>query len=220
MEITLDEDIEISNIENYQYQNNYNYENNQYDDKYDDENYQCDNKNYQYDYKNYQYYYENYQYDYEYDNQSKENATNYINEMLITEHEFSEDLLDENEIYNQINWDSTHAIQLIYHANYKQDNKTIRDIYNCKLYKEILEEELLPNDLTIVFFASLDGYQIFEQQCDNCWVILMINNNLSPEICVKKKLLVVAIISGPKQTKNFNTFIHSLVNKLKQLEGN
>ncbi|CAG8722618.1 11118_t:CDS:1, partial [Dentiscutata erythropus] len=42
--------------------------------------------------------------------------------------------------------DPTHAIQLRYRANYKQDNETIRDIYDSKLYKEILEEELLPDD--------------------------------------------------------------------------
>ncbi|CAG8762768.1 15922_t:CDS:2, partial [Gigaspora rosea] len=111
MEITIDENIKISDIENYQYQDNYD-EDNQYDDKYDNDQYddEYDNDNYQYDYENYQYnneYYqydnENYQYD-KYNDQLEENATNYVNEMLITENEFSEDLLDENEIYDQINW--------------------------------------------------------------------------------------------------------------------
>ncbi|CAG8819717.1 24999_t:CDS:2, partial [Gigaspora rosea] len=115
--------------------------------------------------------------------------------------------------------DPTRAIQLRCRANYKQDNETIRDIYDGKLYKEILEEGLLSDDCDIVFSASLDGYQIFEQQHDDCWVILMINNNLSPEIRVKKEnLLVIAIIPGPKQPKIFNTFMRPLINELKQLE--
>ncbi|CAG8854910.1 42574_t:CDS:2, partial [Gigaspora margarita] len=98
-------------------------------------------------------------------------------------------------------------------------NETIRDIYDGKLYKEILEEGLLSDNRDIVFSASLDRYQIFEQQRDDCWVILMINNNLLPEIRVKKEnLLVVAIIPGPKQPKNFNTFMRPLINELKQLE--
>ncbi|CAG8820865.1 8423_t:CDS:1, partial [Racocetra fulgida] len=45
--------------------------------------------------------------------------------------------------------DPTCANQLRYRANYKQDNETIRDIYNGKLYKEILEEGLLPDDRDI-----------------------------------------------------------------------
>ncbi|CAG8604083.1 11357_t:CDS:2 [Racocetra fulgida] len=94
MEITIDENIEISDIENYQYQDNSNDENNQYNDKYD-------NKNYQYDYENYQYNNENYQYDNEYDDQLEEN---YVNELLITENKFSEDLLNENENFDQLNW--------------------------------------------------------------------------------------------------------------------
>ncbi|CAG8816535.1 5151_t:CDS:2, partial [Gigaspora margarita] len=168
MEITLDKDIEISNIENYQYQNNYDYENNQYDDKYDNENYQCDNKNYQYDYKNYQYDYENYQYDFEYDNQSKKNATNFINEMLITEHEFSEDFLDKNEIYNQINWDSNYlspeiiqALQLLY---LKIKNSAISNNF----YENVLKIFKCSNATFTVEFIEDTRYQICsESQYDN-----------------------------------------------------
>ncbi|RIB14149.1 hypothetical protein C2G38_2195935 [Gigaspora rosea] len=77
------------------------YDNNNY--QYDYENYQYNNEHYQYDSESYQYYNKNYQYDNEYNNQLEENATNYVNKILITENKFSKDLLDENEIYNQIN---------------------------------------------------------------------------------------------------------------------
>ncbi|CAG8734067.1 10610_t:CDS:1, partial [Dentiscutata erythropus] len=48
MEITIDKNLEISDIENYQYQDNYSDKNNQYDVKYDNENYQYNNENNQY----------------------------------------------------------------------------------------------------------------------------------------------------------------------------
>lgn len=48
----------------------------------------------------------------------------------------------------------------------------------------------------------------------------MINANLCPEKCVKKyNLLVTAIISDPKEPKNFNSFMHPIVCELKELES-
>src|SRR5947209_20400041 len=108
--------------------------------------------------------------------------------------------------------DSTCAKQLMYWANYLNDPEKLSDIYDEELYKEIVNEELLPDSRDIVFSISLDGYQIFRQQRDNCWVILMINQNLPLEACVKKEnLLVIAVIPGLKQPKNFNSFLHSLL---------
>ena len=116
--------------------------------------------------------------------------------------------------------DRTRSKQLMYWANYLNDPEKLGDIYDGELYKEIVNEGLLPDSRDIVFSISLDGYQIFRQQRDDCWVILVINHNLPPEVRVKKEnLLIVAVIPGPKQPKDFNSFLQPLVDELKLLEG-
>jgi hypothetical protein len=68
--------------------------------------------------------------------------------------------------------------------------------------------------------ASTDGYQIFHQKRDDCWVILFINANLPPNMRVQQEnLMISALIPGPKAPKNFNSFLHPLVNELKLLQG-
>jgi hypothetical protein len=68
--------------------------------------------------------------------------------------------------------------------------------------------------------ASTDGYQIFRQKRDDCWVILFINANLPPDMRVQKEnLMITALIPGPKAPKNFNSFLQPLVDELKQLQG-
>ena len=48
----------------------------------------------------------------------------------------------------------------------------------------------------------------------------MINNNLDPSIRVKKEnLLIPFLISGPKQPKEFNTFLRPFINEMKELES-
>lgn len=63
--------------------------------------------------------------------------------------------------------------------------------------------------------ASTDGYQIFRQKRDDCWVILLINANLPPNIRVQhENLIISALIPGPKTPKNFNSFLRPLVDEL------
>ncbi|CAG8854734.1 5504_t:CDS:2, partial [Gigaspora margarita] len=54
----------------------------------------------------------------------------------------------------------------------------------------------------------------------DCWIILLINANLSPDICVlHENLMISVLIPGPKAPKNFNSFLRPLVDELKQLQG-
>src|SRR6266498_1952193 len=72
----------------------------------------------------------------------------------------------------------------------------------------------------IAFTASCDGYQIFRQKTDDCWLFLMINNNLDPSLRVKKEnLMIPFLIPGPNQPKDFNTFLQPFVNEMKELES-
>jgi hypothetical protein len=50
---------------------------------------------------------------------------------------------------------------------------------------------------------------------------MFINSNLSPSERFKKQnLLISLVIPGPKQPKNFNSFLRPVVDELKMLEGN
>jgi len=48
----------------------------------------------------------------------------------------------------------------------------------------------------------------------------LINNNLDPSIRVKKENLIIPfLIPGPKQPKDFNTFLRPFVDEMKELES-
>src|SRR6266545_1547420 len=96
----------------------------------------------------------------------------------------------------------------------------IKDIFDGNIYKELLERNLFNDKIDVAFTVSCDEYQIFKQRTDDCWAFLIINNNLDPLIRVKKKnLLIPFLIPGPKQPKDFNTFLRPFINKMKELEG-
>ena len=49
---------------------------------------------------------------------------------------------------------------------------------------------------------------------------MFINANLSPDIWVKKEnLLVSAVIPGPNQPQDFNSFLRPIIDELKLLQG-
>jgi hypothetical protein len=89
-----------------------------------------------------------------------------------------------------------------------------------KLYQDLLQRGFFKDEQDIALSGTCDGYQIFEQRSDDCWVILFINNNLHPYIHVKKEnLLVTMIIPDSRLPKNFNSFLYPLIKELQELEG-
>ena len=89
-----------------------------------------------------------------------------------------------------------------------------------RLYQDLLQRDFFKDERDIALSGSCDGYQIFEQKTDDCWVIILINNNLPPHIRVKREnFLVAMIIPGPRSPKDFNSFLYPLVKELKELEG-
>ena len=91
--------------------------------------------------------------------------------------------------------------------------------YN-RLYQDLLQRGFFKDERDIALSGTCDGYQIFEQRTDDCWIILLINNNLHPTLRVKKdNLLVPFLIPGPNQLKNFNTFLRPFINEMKELES-
>jgi hypothetical protein len=115
--------------------------------------------------------------------------------------------------------DPKRSQELRYRANYTC-NGNIKDIFDGLRYQKLLSSNFFQDERDVALTGSVDGYQIFRQKTDDCWVVLMINANLCPEKRVKKdNLLVTAIIPGPKEPKNFNSFMHPIVCELKELEG-
>ena len=108
--------------------------------------------------------------------------------------------------------DANRAKKLLYRHEYitnKNDvDDDLNDIFDGNIYKELSEENLFTDKRDIAFTASCDGYQIFKQKTDDCWLFLMINNNLNPSLRMKKEnLLISFLIPGPKQPKDFNSFL-------------
>jgi hypothetical protein len=119
---------------------------------------------------------------------------------------------------------SERSKELLYRHNYTYNeelvHENIGDIFDGLVYKELLNEEYFPNPRDVAFTASCDGYQIFRQKTDDCWVFLFLNNNLPQELRVKKENLMVAlIVPGPKQPQDFNSFLFPLIQEMKILEG-
>ena len=121
--------------------------------------------------------------------------------------------------------DPKRSSDLRYRHRYVNDDEYekggLGDIFDGNLYKEIIDDgEYFNDERDIALIGSTDGYQIFKQRTDDCWVVMFINANLPLNERVKKEnLLISAVIPGPNQPKNFNSFLRPIVNELKMLEG-
>ena len=122
--------------------------------------------------------------------------------------------------------DSKRAKQLRYRSEYVaregyNNDGIIGDVFDGIQYKYLSQKGYFQDDHDIALLGSVDGYQIFKQKCDDCWIVLFINANLPPEQRVKKEnLLITSIISGPKSPKDFNSFMRPIVEELCLLKGN
>ena len=117
--------------------------------------------------------------------------------------------------------DENRAKELLYRYEYiiNKEDDDLDDIFDGKIYKELVNENLFSDKRDVAFTASCDGYQIFKQKTDDCWLFLMINNNLHPSLRVKKEnLLIPFLIPGPNQPKDFNTFLRPFIDEMKELE--
>jgi len=118
--------------------------------------------------------------------------------------------------------DNNRSKELLYRHKYitNKNDDDLDDIFDGKIYKELVNKNLFNNERDVALTASCDGYQIFKQKTDDCWLFIVINNNLHPSLRVKKEnLLVPFLIPGPNQPKDFNTFLRPFINEMKQLES-
>jgi hypothetical protein len=117
--------------------------------------------------------------------------------------------------------DENRARELLYRHEYitNKEDDDLDEIFDGKIYKELVDENLFNDKRDVAFIASCDGYQIFKQKTDDCWLFLLINNNLDPSLRVKKENLIIPfLIPGPNQPKDFNTFLRPFIDEMKELE--
>lgn len=118
----------------------------------------------------------------------------------------------------------TRSLELQYRNNYTTSQKYLQDesygdIFDDKRYQELVEEGHFTDYRDIALTASLDGYNIFKQKTDDCWMILFINANLKPEDRVKQNnLLIGALIPGPSTPGDLNSFLRPVIDEIKELE--
>jgi hypothetical protein len=107
-----------------------------------------------------------------------------------------------------------------YTSTNDEDDEIFGDIFDGNMYKELCEEGFFQDRRELALTVSCDGYQIFQQKTDDNWVFLIINNNLAPEVRVKKENLIISfIIPGPNQPKDFNSFLQPFIEEMKILQG-
>ncbi|GES76293.1 transposase domain-containing protein [Rhizophagus clarus] len=116
---------------------------------------------------------------------------------------------------------SSRSLELQYRNNYTTSQEYLQyrsygDVFDGGRYQE---EGHFMDYRDIALIASLDGYNIFKQKTDDCWIILFINANIPPENRVKRNnLLIGALIPGPSAPGDLNSFPYLVIEELKELE--
>src|SRR6266498_2379700 len=98
------------------------------------------------------------------------------------------------------------AKELLYRSECinNDENNDFKDIFDGNIYKKLLERNLFNDKRDVAFTVSCDRYQIFKQRTDDCWVFLIINNNLDPLIKIKKRKLINSFFNTwTKTTKRY-----------------
>ena len=112
--------------------------------------------------------------------------------------------------------DRTRAQILQYRHNYTSTeayaiDNSIGDVFDDRHYKSLVSSGLFKDRRDVAFLASTDGYQIFRQKRDDCWIVLLINANLPPSTRVQREnLMISALIPRPRTPKNPTHFCSPL----------
>lgn len=93
--------------------------------------------------------------------------------------------------------DLSRAAILRYRHEYKSseeyisNNGKIGDVFDGNRYKFLISSGLFPDYQDVALIVSIDGYQLFKQKRNDCWIILLLNANLPPSHRVKKENLML-----------------------------
>ncbi|KAG9127551.1 hypothetical protein FRC07_012429 [Ceratobasidium sp. 392] len=119
--------------------------------------------------------------------------------------------------------------KLEYRYNYVQRDGRIDDFFDSELYKNLCRQNIVIDgeDLGVPYFSGkydiatsvlADGVQIFKQETATCWPIMLQILNLPPrDQCQLRNVLPLCVIPGPKQPKDFQSFLEPFVLESLQL---
>jgi hypothetical protein len=125
---------------------------------------------------------------------------------------------------------SPYARKMQYRASHRPNPTKVTDVFDGAHYSLLRESfvtvggEELPNwffsdPRDIALGLSSDGFGPFKHRTKTSWPIILFNYNLPPEERIlKKNIISVGVIPGPKKPGDFDSFLWPLVQELLQLE--
>jgi hypothetical protein len=119
---------------------------------------------------------------------------------------------------------------MLYRASHQHDPTKVTDIFDGAHYSLLWESFVTvgSEELPIWFFSdprnialglSTDGFGPFKHCTKTAWPVILFNYNLPPkERFLKKNIILVGVIPGPKKPGDLDSFLWPLVQELLQLE--
>jgi len=94
----------------------------------------------------------------------------------------------------------------------------ISDWWGAKRYRELRRQGLFSEPTDIALQLMLDGVNLLNRSTHSTTPVLCINYNLPPTVRYQKhNILLSLVIPGPGKYGNLDSFLHPLVEELKQL---
>jgi hypothetical protein len=125
---------------------------------------------------------------------------------------------------------SPYARKMQYRASHQHNPTKVTDIFDGAHYS-LLRKSFVTvggEELPIWFFSdpcdialglSTDGFGPFKHCTKTAWPVILFNYNLPPkERFLKKNIILVGVIPGPKKPGDLDSFLWLLVQELLQLE--
>ena len=127
--------------------------------------------------------------------------------------------------------DKTLAKQLKYRHTYtctSGDGTTIRNIFDCSIYRDLLEKEVVvdgqaqghkyfsdPRDVALGI--SLDGVTYFSHRQHSVWPVILVNYNLPPKVRTRRNcILCYGVIPGTMKIWTPTSFPSRMNSKILQ----
>ncbi|KAG8718555.1 hypothetical protein FRC09_012480 [Ceratobasidium sp. 395] len=122
--------------------------------------------------------------------------------------------------------------KLQYHADYKPSDEFINDIFDGEIYKTLCDTfvsidgvqrlyKFFETSCELALGLSVDGMCPFKKQKHSCWLLILVNYNLPPDICTHlENVICVGVVPGPNSPKDLNSFLQPLIDDpLKLVDG-
>ena len=117
-----------------------------------------------------------------------------------------------------------------YRSNRQHNPTKLTDILDGALYQLLLKSFVTIGDEELPFYLfsdprdialglSTDGFGPFKRRTKTSWPIILFNYNLPPEErFLKKNIISIGNIPGPKKPSDLDSFLWPLIQELLQLE--